>query len=605
MTAPLTPPRGDSALPPERTVKRLAAHINAELLTAETDRKEMVDLVKQARRDYRKEPYDPAELPMPDMTVQRTPLTESRVNQAVGSLLAALNVVPFVTAEVDTGGPGEVAHHAALTLSQELRDVDFPNLLETALNETVVTGTGVLKDGVTDDRLSPDVVPIEDLILSPHSPRSIEQCTMVAQRYFEPLRWVRDQAIAGIFSKDAVKTLSGTLSWGTDDGGEVEREQHGIPHGDASMGRETARVEMLEVYIRIRPRPNAETEMWRCVCARQGGQDVTVLRAEPWFDGFPYTLLRVQRNTTLVYGNGFPNTLRDTQYASDMINSAALEADFLSAGPMFEVDENSPTGKLFKAMAQQKGGAIRPRPGMIFWRRGSAEAIKPIHFTPSPPQLDARLNRLEQYANVATIPVVPMQTYRSATEHRFAQSNVSAKENMMLNALRADLSRFITRCARAYRKYIATPHSRDSFLIQHGTEQYGPVFDREWNALRWTPRGMTSQSDQMFRLQSTQEVITLVEMFWSKLPAFTQIGQAAVQAHWKAFQMRLEALGIQEWQELIGDSPIRDPRVTDLGENAMQAGQMLMQGQSGMNPMQQPTRDSDGAITAAPGQEFN
>lgn len=601
--APMTRPRGNAALPPEKTVDRLAYLINAELLAAESDRQGFVEQVQQARRDYRKEPYKPEELPMADLMVQRVPLTESRVDQAVGALMSALNVTPFVAAEVDGGGPGEVAHHGALSLSQELQDVQFANLLETALTETVVTGTGVLKDGVQGDRLAPDVVPIEDLILSPHSPRDIEQCTMTAQRYYEPLRWVRDQALAGVFDVDAVKKLSGTLSWAQGDGGEVEREALNLPAGDSSMTRETARVELMEVYIRVRPRPTSETEMWRCVVARQGGAGVTVLRAEPWTDGFPYTLLRVKRNSTVVYGNGFPNTLKDTQFAADMINSAALEADFLAAGPMFEVDEMSPTGKLFKAMSQKEGGAIRPRPGQIFWRRGSQEAIRAIHFNPAPPQLDARLNRLEQYANVSTIPVVPMQTYRSATEHRFAQANVSGKENMMLGSLRADLSRFLTRCARAYRKYIATPYSDQQFLIQHGGQQYGPVKDSEWNALRWVPRGMTSQADQMLRMQATQEVLILVEMFWSKLPAFQQIGEVAVQAHWKAYQMRLEALGIQEWQELIGDSPKRDPRLTDLGENAMQAGQMLMQsGPMQQNPMQQPTRESDGAVTAAPNQ---
>lgn len=606
---PVPASSGGHQLPDAKQLKMLQAAIRTELTDAEASRADYVTGIETAWRDYGMNPYDPSELPMADMVVTRVPLTKARVDQAHTALFAALNVDPFAQAEVDGGEAGDTAHHASLAVSQELRDMEFPNTLSTALLAAVVAGTAVLKDGVSGDRLDPDTISIQDLILSPHAPRALEQCTMVAHRFYEPLRWVRDQAIAGLFDKDKVKTLSGNAAWQAGDGGTVEREALNLPDGDTNAGGETGRVEMLEVYIRVRPRITEASEMWRCTCARQGGSDVVILRAELWSDGFPFTLLRIQRSGNVVYGTGFPNTLKDTQYAADMISSAAMEADFMSTAPLWEFDEMSSAGKAMKARIQQRGGAVRPRPGEIFFRKGTGEAVRAIHINPAPPAIDARLNRLESYANVATIPVVPMQTYRSATEHRFAQANVSAKENMMLQTLRADLSRFLRRCARLYRKYIAEPHSSGTFMVQHGSTQYGPIQDQHWDALRWSPRGMTSQADQMLRMQATQEAMMIVDDFWGKLPAAAQVSEQAVLALWESRRMRFEALGVQEWQKLIGDSPKRDPRVVDLGPDAIMAGQTLMGlaqgGQQQMQPGQggPDMRQSDGAQTSVPGME--
>jgi hypothetical protein len=599
---------GGHQLPEEKELKALKNAILTELIDAETQRVDFVQMVEQAWRDYGMNPYRSEELPMADMVVNRVPITKARVDQMHSSMFATLNTDPFATAEVDGGQAGDTAHHASLALSQELRDMEFPNTLSTMLLATGVTGTGVLKDGVVGDHLDPDTISIQDLILSPHAPRTLEQCTMVAHRFYEPLRWVRDQAIAGLFHRESVRKLSGSTAWGANDGGAVERETLNLSDDSGWMSRETSRVEMLEVYIRVRPKITEASEMWRVTCARQGSQDITVLRAELWSDGFPFTLVRIHRNGNVVYGQGFPNTLKDIQYSADMISSAAMEADFMSTAPLWEVDEMSPAGKMLKARMQQRGGAVRPRPGEIFWRKGTGEAVRAIHINPSPPAIDARLNRLESYANVATIPVVPMQTYRSATEHRFAQANVSAKENMMLQTLRADLSRYIKRCAMLYRKYIAEPHSAGTFMVQHGSVQFGPVQDEHWNALRWSPRGMTSQADQMLQMQATQETMMISDDYWGKLPAAMQMGEQAVMALWESRRMRLEALGVQEWQKIIGDSPKRDPRVTEMGPDAMVAGQTLLgtaQGgqQQQMGQMGPDMRQSDGAQTSVPGME--
>ncbi|KQR22873.1 hypothetical protein [Deinococcus sp. Leaf326] len=602
----LRPARSGKALPDDDTVKRLRLAITPEVLDAESARAGLVALAKQARRDFRMEPYDPADLPMADMTVIRTPLTMSRVNQAHASLFGALNVEPFASAEVDGGEAGDVAHHAALALSQELRDVSFPNTLSSALLDTVITGTGVLRDGVVDGRLDPDVVSIEDLLLSPHAPRNIEQCTMVAQQFTEPLRWVRDQALAGVYDLEAVKKLGSGASWATQDGAEVEKENLWLSQNEGWASRESANVDLLEVYIRVRPRPNEESEMWRVVCARQAQTDILPLRAERWGDGFPFTLLRIDRSSNVAYGVGFPNTLKDIQFANDMLNSAAAEADFAATAPMWEMDEMSSAGKLFKARAQQRGGAVRPRPGEIFWRRGTAEAVRAIHINPTPPAITQRMNQNEQYANVASITMTPMQTYRSATEHRLAQEGRSGKENMMLQQLREDLSVFLRRNAGIYRKYIARPFSDQSFTVQHGSTEYF-ITQPQWDALRWAPRGMTSQADQMLRMQASQEAMMIVDDYWQKLAPYSRLGQPAVVALYESRRMRLEALGVQEWVKLLGESPQRDPNVIPTGENAMVTSQMLLgmnpqaQGQQGMGmSMNEPVR-GDGTVTSVPG----
>lgn len=594
------------ALPDKATVKALSNAVQVEFNESHAARQDWVVEINNAWRDYDLTSYDPEQVQLAEMDVVRRPLTRSRCEQARTSLFASLALEPFATAEVDDGEPGEVAHHSGLALSEQLRNAEWPNTLSDVLLGAVVAGTGVIKDKVVEGhsrtrRIDAESVDVRDLYLSPHNVRDLEQCTMIAHRFYEPARWVRDMALMGIFDVDAAKDVAGKSARDLDDGGSTDRLSQGLYDNDGVGSEESGTVELLEAFIRWRRKPDEEAQMWRVTCVREGFR---VLRADKWEDGFPFTLVRVLRSGTTVWGKGFPNILRDSQYAGDMLWSASLEGDMLAVAPFFEVDEMSPAGKMLKARQAKAGGAVRVRPGDIWFRRGQTEAIRPIHMNPTPTQVDARLNRLEQDANTATFPVEPMQTYRSATEHRLAQGGVSAKEGNMLRMLVTDMSRFLGRCAKQYRRYVAIPYSPGLFQIQHGSSLY-QVTQEAWEALRWAPRGTTSQADQQLMMTSSAEAIQLVQNYWGLLPQINQAGgMPAATAWYEAHRMRLETLGIQEWRTLLGENPKRDPALVQTDPNAVAAGQQMM----GIQPMQQGGQDpsqmmrqSDGAPTNMPG----
>lgn len=625
------PMQSDPNLPDKNTLTGLLFAIQAELQSSETDRREHMEGVKAGWDIYNLRAYEPEEMLLSDSQPITLPTTRARVDYAHGSLYGALAVTPFFQADVGDGQDGTVGIHAQAAIGEELDRCEFENALDVVLRGSLVGTIGFFKptvvDGEDGPRLDVDAIDIRDLYLSPHNVRDLQQCTMIAHAYTETLGWCRDQAVNGVFSMDAVRQVNAHHSGDRLDGGGSERPLQGLSDSDSTLSDESRKVQIHEVYIKYRPRvkpdqpiaQNARTweasRMWRVFLNKDSN---TILAAQEWDDGFPFLPLRHQRGQTTIYAPSFPNIMRDIQWANDMLMSASIEADRMGVAPIWEVEVNSLAMEWLKKRREDAGGAaVRPVPGDVIPRRGAGEQMKAIYQQPTPPQIDARMNRLEQLANLATIAILPAQTYRSATEHRYAMAGVTAKEAQMLKVLRADLARLGEYIKRLYWKYLAQPTlsnpetGAEMKNVFHGTLAY-EVSAVSWGMIRLTPRGMTTASDQMMVMQATQEALMLCAQFLPQKPMFEQAGLWP--NVWYALSRRLDALGIQDWESYIGPNPQADPNETELDpaaqERKLQASMMLMQannptGGGGMAQMLPGAdggmRASDGAPTVPPG----
>ena len=613
----------DSALPDEKVVKALTLAVTQELMASEASRREHMARVTDAWTAHDMTPYTQDEMILPEMEGMRVPLIFSRVAQAHGSLYGALAVRPFFKADVSEGQDGTVAMHAEAAIDEELERAEFENALDGALRGSLVGTCGFLKTTMNEDpdepgeyRLDVEAVDIRELYLSPHEVRNLEQCNLIAHRYkTETWGWVWDNALSGVFDKKACEKIAGATAAGdVYDGGGTERVQLGLDNARSGSAPDDSRqVDMVEAYIRFRPDRDSPREWWR---VHMEWNSKTILRAEPWGDDQPFTAVRHQRGNTTMYAPSFANILQDMQWASDMLMSASIEADKMGVSPVWKVNVLSPAMEfLRKRQADNGGHAVRPLPGDIIPTRGGENELQPMYFQPTPPQIDARLNRIEQYANLSTITIQPMSTYRSATEHRYAMEGVSSKEKQMLKVLRADLSRAGEKIKRLFWKYRSVPLTEDTRQVIHGTIAYTTTA-QQWAMLRLTPRGMTTSADQMLTMQATQEAIMIQTQY---LPQRATMMQAGIWTEiYHGLDARLEALGIQDRVKYLGPNPVKDPNVTELdpfvAQQQQQASMTLMQMQQGQMPQQGQqgpgalpggdggsVRASDGAPTVPPG----
>lgn len=606
-----TPPPAENApLPDEKTVKALMDRVREAYRASETERAGHIKLVNSYWDDYELKPYDAETMPLPEQQSFRHPLTRSRVDDAHGALYEALALSPFYQADVGDGQDGTIGVHATQAIGEELERAEFENALDVALKGSLVGTIGVLKFTVNADssgeaRLDVEGVDIRDLYLAPHNVRDLQQCTMVAQAYVETLRWVRDMALDGVFNAGKVAELSGGTADEEDDANSTERAYHDLT--DSESTGEARRVRLLEAYIRVRLQEGVPSELWRVICEPVSW---VCLRAERWADDLPFVPLRHGRGNTTLYAPAFPAVLRDLQWGADMLFSSAFEADRMSVAPFVEYDVLSPAAEMLRKRQESGGKAVRVKPGELIPSRGGQPGLRFTYHQPASLNLEARLNRIEASANNATIPSYPAQTYRSATEHRYAYAAVSRKENQMLKVLRADLTRASEVVKRLYWKYIATPmtDAGDVRVIRHGTIGY-LVTEQQWAALRFTPRGMTSKADQMMQLQAAQQSMQVAMQL---LPQKPMMLQAQIWPNmWEAARALMEALGVREYHKIIGPDPVVDPSEIQLDPRAQQASMMLMaannpQGGAGMAGLLPPgadqgARSSDGAPTVMPG----
>lgn len=620
---PTAPTLTTTALPDEKTLKGLQLAVTRELQASEAARSAHMERVVAAWAAHDMTPYTEEQLILPEMESMRVPLTYSRVAQAHGSLYGALAIRPFYRADVSAGQDGTVAMHAEAAMDEELERAEFENALDGALRGSLVGTCGFFKHVMNEDpdepgeyRLDIESVDIREMYLSPHEVRNLEQCNLIAHRYkTETYGWVLDNALSGVFDLAAVRKLAGTTAtpeW--NDGGGTERAIIGLENTGSSGNMDDSRqVDLVEAYIRYRPRPDAPREWWRVYLEYTSK---VIIRAERWEDDPPFTALRHQRGQTTMYAPSFANVLQDMQWASDMLMSASIEADKFAVAPTWKANVLTPAWEWLKKRRDDNGGkAVRPLPGDVIPTRNAETDLIPMYHQSSGLQLDGRLNRIEQYANLSTITVQPMTTYRSATEHRYAMANVSSKESQMLKVLRADLARLGEKLKRLYWKYRTVPLSDQTAQVIHGTVAYATTA-QQWGMLRFTPRGMTTSADQMLTMQATQEALTLTTQLLPQKPMMEQAGIWPFV--WKALDARLEALGIQDRAAFIGENPIKDPNLTQLDpavqHQQAQASMMLMQAQAGqMLPQAQgagpaalpgvggeQVRASDGAPTVPP-----
>ena len=604
-------------LPDKATLKRLEEAGRRELLHSEGSRAEFVKKAKSHWQRYNLQPYEDDELLLADQINVTTPLIRSRVDQAHGSLYGSLALTPFFAAQVDSGQADSITRHAEDAFEEQLSRAEFLNTFDNALRGSLVAGLGIMKAvAVPDDedgnRVDVEPVDVRDLFMAPHNVRDLQQCTMIAQRYYETKGWLMDMAVDGIFDRAAVERVVPASGRDADDGSSTDRDMHGL-RGDPLLSSDSSMVELLEVYIRVRPAEGKSSEMWRLIVARTG---FVILEARRWDDGFPFWALRHQRGGNTTFCPSFADTLKDLQYGKDMLFSLAFEADRMSVAPFVEYDPLSPTADwILKREAEEDeegpSRAIRILPGDAIPSRPGQQSLRFTYHAPANMAVSARMNDIESMAGVASIPVLPLTTYRSATEHRFSQANITARESQMLKVLRGDLTRFAEYVKRLWLKYVVEEVG-EKVHFQHGTEGVEASMV-QLEALRFEPKGMTTQADQMQVAAASGEAFQIALMLAAQKPVLIQTG--AWPQVYAAARIRLESLGFTQYKEVLGDDPTRDERVKSLipltPEQQMKASMMLMQAQAGQAPMLQqgggqpegaaPTRESDAAPTVMPG----
>lgn len=596
----------DGALPTEARLKELAAAAHREFLSSDSTRREAVAKIETYWKRWNLQPYSDDELLLAEQVNVTTPLIRSRVYQAHGSLYSSLALTPFYGASVDPGEDGALATHAELAFDEQMRQADHDNSFDQALKGSLVGTLGILKGGVQTDeqgapRLDVEAVDLRDLYLSPHNVRDLQQCTMIAQRYYETAGWVKDQALAGLFDRKQAAKVTPTLARDGTDGGAVERELHSLTDA-TGISSESQMVELLEVYLRVRPSAEEQTEMWRLVVARAGW---VVLRAEPWEDGFPFWPVRHERGTNTIFAPSFASILKDLQYGKDMLFSLSFEQNRMSVAPFVEYDELSPAAAWLEQRQSENGGkSPRILPGDLVPTSRGGTGLKFTYHPPANMAIGAMNNEIESMAGSATIPMLPMQTYRSATEHRFAQATVTSKEAQMLKVLRGDLTRFVEYLKRLWVKYVVEDAPDGGVYIRHGGQLYH-TSEEALLSLRLEPRGMTTQADQMQVAAASGEAFQISMTLAAQKPMLMQAG--AWPQVYEAARLRLESLGFREVVKVLGPPPVQDPNVQFIDPAQQQASLMLMQAQAGQNPMNQMgqpgggMRGSDAAPTVAPG----
>lgn len=610
--SPTPPP--DAALPAEKTLKRLHRDSYGEYVASDSARKQPMALVETYWRRWNMQPYDASELLLAEQVNVTTPLIRSRVYQAHGSLYASLALTPFYGVKTDNDNDATLATHVELAFDEAITQADHDNAFDQALRGSLVATLGILKAGIVADeegapRLDVESVDLRDLFLSPHNVRDLQQCSMIAQRYYEPLGWVRDQAITGLFDPKVVKKVYPSTARDATDANATERDLHALPQAEGTY-MESQMVELLEVYLKTRPAEGEVTEMWRLIVAREGWQ---VLRAERWEDGFPFWPIRHERGANTIFAPSFPSVLKDLQYGKDMLFSLAFEQNRMSVAPFVEYDPLSPAaGWLAQRTAEAKGSAVRILPGDLVPSR-QGQSLKFTYHPPANMALSQAMNEIEAMAGSATIMSLPMQTYRSATEHRFAQGAMTAKEGQMMKVLRGDLTRWAEYLKRMWVKYVVGDAPDGRRMVQHGNQGYY-CDETALLAMRLEPRGMTTQADQQQVAAASGEALQLTLTLAAQKPMLMQTG--GWPQVYEAARIRLESMGFKEVQKVLGPPPTTDPNLVNFGPvdpaQQMQASMALMQAQAGQNPMQQMmmqgqpqpdqgVRGADGAPTVLPG----
>ena len=602
------PPPGEAfSNLPEKTLEQLKSEAWREFQSCSGARNSHVARLKTYWDRYDLVPYDQDRLLLAEQVNLTTPLIRSRVQQAKGNLYASLAMTPFFVASTDDETAGTAALHAEKAFSEQLEDADFENTFDQALLGSFVGTLGVMYADVqygTDGkvRLNTDHVDLRDLFLSPHNVRDLQQCTMVAQRYYEPLYWVKDQAVLGIFDPAVTELVGGNLGMDATDGNASARDLHDLDTG-GTPGGESGMVELLNIFIRTRPSEQDTTEMWRLVVVRHGWH---VLRADPWTDGMPFFPLRHARGTNTIFSPSYSAILQDLQYGKDQMFSLSFEMARMSSSGIIEYDPLSPLGEHIREMEEDADGAVRLLPGQLVPSRPSQNAMKVTQLTAGNTNTSQSMNEIESMANTATIPMMPAATYRSATEHRIANGVVTSLEGQMLKTVRSDLIRFAEYAKRLYWRYVAKPLPDGRKAVSHGTVSY-PMTEATFMALKFTPAGLTSQADQMQVTAASGEALQMILSILPQKQLFTQMGGWPYV--YEAARQRLLALGLKDTQKLLGPPPQVDNNVMQNDPAAMQASMQLMQllgGSSGQLgsmalPADAGVRGSDAAPTVMPG----
>lgn len=588
---------------PDSVLAPLQKFIIQSVTEVDSFKAEQVRRIQKYREAINMRDYLVSERLTPAAVSIRTPLLQQKIREFSAAMIGGFNTTPIVYGEVPSGQKATCAKFLEQAVSNDLRDAEFVSILEMALEESGITGLGVIKVSVTPDSEAEgrysfdfDVVDVEDFWRYPWNVRKLSDCMMVGQRFYLTGQQLKDQGYVGYYDRKGVED-----AFGQDDpkkeGGRVDRQTHGYSDSAGMSDPRGKSVECFELYIKWELEEGKPSEWIRVVVA---GERKIILRAERYEDGMPYFPIRHKRKPQTLECIPFTALAYDMSFTIDQLFSALIEQDKM-AGGLIRVNPNSEMAAVLDERDEGDGAAVIV-PGEVVY--ANKDEVEILQFAPANNNIDARINRAQGYIEAATLPSMPLNTERSATETRFAAANVSEVQRQYMRSITQDLLPLFEYIKRLYWAYFLIPDQtiKDIKYIPLGLDNY-MVDPLEYRLITLRPRGTSTKADQVLAQQAMQ-AIQVVKQDLMQRPVYEQAGIWPLV--WNAMRYTLENSGVGDYEQFIGENPERDEKYVRIEYDPQMAEQALMKygvinNNRGTGMEQGQARMSDGALTTPPG----
>lgn len=568
----------------------------------ESSKGEQVRRVQRYREAINMRDYSVKERLTPSALSIRTPLMQQKIREFSAAMIGGFNTTPFVYAEVPDGQDSSCAKFLEKAVSLELRDAEYVTALEMALEESGITGLGVIKITVAPDEEAAGrfnfqfgVVDVEDFWRYPWNVKKLDQCMMVGERFYLTGQQIKDFGYSGYYDPEAAKAAFGQED-PKKEGGRVDRETLGQFDTSGVSDPRGKLVECFELYIKWEIEEGQPSQWIRVVAA---GERKIILRAERYDDGMPYFPVRHKRKPQTLECIPFTALAYDMNFTIDQLFSAMIEQDKMSGG-LVRVAANSEMATILEERLEADGNAYIAPGEIVFAQKDEIEILQ---FAPANNNIDARINRALGFIESATLPSMPLNTERSATETRFAAANVSEVQRQYMRSITQDLLPQLEYIKRLYWTYFTVPDENipDTKYIPLGMENK-MVDPLVYRMISLRPRGTSTRADQVLAQQGLA-ALQQVKQDLLQRPIYEQAGVWPLM--WNQMRYLLENSGIGDYEQYIGESPERDPNTVRIEYNqeqamgalgaysAVQNNRVGMQGDG--------ARMSDGALTTPPG----
>lgn len=337
-----------------------------------------------------------------------TPLSANKAEGLLAQVYDALEQRPAAafTAE-GVGKPAEeaarVAPVCAAYLEREInRGGSRERILKDLPRDAIITGTGIGKlaaiqspSGEWFTQVS-SVIPIEHFYVDRIRVENLKHTFSAYQERF-PYYQLEEMAEAGVLDLNAVQSLYDAGSTSATDALEAEREVH-FDEAQASFMEEAKVHTIFYCYMRFRASGDTNAEIYEAVWHDER-KVILALRLNPVreaFDHPPLKLVRIGKESGMLFGRGVIRRLAPVQSMSDRAINNHLAVNDLAAAPPFLYNSNSPFGRLIEERRRLVPGIGIPTLGTP-----DRADVMPLEFRNSGLALND-VNVAQQFADKAT-----------------------------------------------------------------------------------------------------------------------------------------------------------------------------------------------------------